>query len=142
MHKLSNNAAERVAEAVAAAEQQTSAEVKVVVLRYCWRDLREKAKSLFYKHQLHKTKDRNAVMILLVLVNREFLVYGDVGIHEKVDDDFWLKVRDAMREKFIEGDLTEGLCAGIQCVSEQLAVHFPRTHDDANEISDEVIHEE
>ena len=142
VYKLPEEATERIAKAVSAAEQRTSAEIKVIVSRYCWTDLREKAKSLFYKHQLHKTKDRNAVMILLVLVDREFLVYGDKGIHEKVDEDFWLKVCNVMREKFQAGNLVEGLCTGVECVSEQLATYFPRADDDVNEVFDEVVHEE
>ena len=142
VNRLPKEATDRIAKAVAAAEQRTSAEVKVLVLRYCWTDIREKAKSLFYKHELHKTKDRNAVMILLVLVNREFLVYGDKGIHEKVEEDFWLKVCNAMREKFQAGNLVEGLCTGIELVGEQLATNFARAEDDVNEVSDEVIHED
>jgi len=142
MHTLSQQQMNRVAEAVAAAESSTSAEVKVVVLRHCWVDIREKAKRLFYKHQLHRTKDRNAVMILLVLANREFLVYGDQGIHQRVGEEFWGSVRDTMLETFRSGDLTEGLCKGIACVGEQLARHFPRGDDDVNEISDEVVHED
>jgi uncharacterized membrane protein len=142
IYTLPNGATERIAQAVAAAEQQTSAEVKVIVLRHCWTDIRDKAKSLFYKHELHKTKDRNAVLILLVLTNREYLVYGDKGIHEKVGEVFWTEVVDAMREKFRDGNLAEGLCAGVARVGEQLATYFPRTSDDVNEISDEVVHED
>jgi uncharacterized membrane protein len=138
---LSGKADEKIAASVAAAEQRTSAEIKIVILRYCWRDLREKARLLFHKHNLHRTRDRNAVMILLVLVNREFLVYGDSGIHEKVPDNFWLTVRDAMQEEFQAGKLVEGLCVGIARVGAELATHFPRSDSDVNEISDTVIHE-
>ena len=91
MHTLSKETQDRVAEAIAAAERKTSAEVKVIVLHYCWTDIRNKAQALFAKHKLRETKDRNAVMILLVLANREFLVYGDKGIHERVDDQICLK---------------------------------------------------
>jgi uncharacterized membrane protein len=140
-YRLPKEAIDQIAEAVAAAELRTSAEVKVIVLRYCWADIREKAKSLFYKYELHKTKDRNAVMILQVLVNREFLIYGDKGINEKVEEDFWLNVSNAMREKFQSGNLIAGLCAGVEHVGEQLATYFPR-NDDVNEISDEVVYED
>ncbi len=142
MHQLPKEMIDRVAEAVVAAESKTTAEVKVIVLRHCWTDIRNKAQTLFAKQDLHKTKDRNAVMILLVLANREFLVYGDKGIHERVEEGFWLAVRDAMQEQFRAGRLLEGLCAGIARVGEQLAEYFPRAEDDVNELSDEVIHED
>ncbi|MGE0610481.1 MAG: TPM domain-containing protein [Pirellulales bacterium] len=128
--------------AVAAAEARTSAEIKVVVVRYCWSDIRVLAQRLFVQNQLDRTQGRNAVMILLVLVNREFLVFGDQGIHEKVGSEFWLQVRDAIREKLAAGELAHGVCAGVERVGEQLARYFPRAADDINEISDEVIHEE
>ena len=142
VQRLPKEATDRIATAVAAAEQKTSAELKVIVLRYCWTDIREKAKSIFYKHELHKTKDRNAVLFLLVLVNREFLVYGDQGIHDKVEEDFWPHVCNAMREKFQAESVVDGLCTGIERVGEQLATYFPRTSDDVNEVADEVVHED
>ncbi len=142
MHTLPEATKVLVAEAIAAAERKTSAEVKVIVLRYCWTDIRNKAQALFTKHELQVTEDRNAVMILLVLANREFLVYGDKGIHERVEKGFWLTVRDAMQEEFRAGRLPEGLCAGIFQIGEQLAEYFPRVEDDVNELSDEVVHED
>jgi uncharacterized membrane protein len=140
--RLPSEATGRIADAVAAAEQRTSAEVKVVVLGHCWTDIRTKAKALFYKYELHNTKDRNAVMILLVLANREFLVYGDKGIHERAEEGFWLRVRDSMQKKLFEGQLVEGILAGVEQVCEQLVKHFPRVEHDVNEISDEVVHED
>ncbi len=142
VQRLPNEATDRIAEAVAVAELRTSAEVKVIITRYCWSDIHQKAQTLFHKHGLHQTKDRNAVMILLVLVNREFLVYGDKGIHEKVDDGFWIEVRDAMQDRFRNGELVEGILAGVERVGEQLAAHFPRAENDVNELSDEVVHED
>ncbi len=142
VRRLPKEATDRIAEAVAAAERRTSAEVKVIVTRYCWSDIRRKAETLFHKHGLQRTKDRNAVMILMVLVNREFLVYGDKGIHEKVEEGFWLEVRDAMQERFRAGELVEGILAGVERVGEQLAAYFPRAEDDVNELSDEVVHED
>ena len=60
---------------------------------------------------------------------------------QNVEEGFWLKVRDAMQEKFRAGKLLEGLCTGVEQVGEQLAKYFPRADDDANEVSDEVVHE-
>ena len=131
-----------VSASVSDAEESTSAEIKVIVLNHCWIDIREKARKLFLKYGLFKTQRRNAVMILLVLANHEFLVYGDKGIHEKVTDEFWLHVRDEMQARFREGKLVEGVCEGVKQVGEKLADFFPRMDDDQNELSDEVIHED
>lgn len=141
-HRLSAEAIDRIAKSVAAAELKTSAEIKVIVLRYCWTDLLRKGQELFEKHRLHLTQDRSAVMILMVTVNREFLIYGDKGIHERVDERTWRGIRDAMAEKFKSHDLVAGLCLGVDLAAEKLATFFPHSSTDVNEIPDEVIHEE
>jgi uncharacterized membrane protein len=131
-----------LAEAVQQAEGRTSAEIKVVIVRHCWGDIRDKALATFRKLALDDTRDRNCVMIMLVLANREFLIYGDTGIHEKVGQDFWDEVRDEMAARFREGEFGEGLRSGVLRAGEKLAEHFPRREDDRDEISDEVAYEE
>lgn len=131
----------QLAEAVKQAESRTSAEIKVVIVRHCWRDIRDKAVRLFNKLGLTNTEERNCVMIMLVLANREFLIYGDTGIHKKVGQDFWDDVRDIMAAKFCEDEFAEGLRQGVNRVGEKLTEHFPHRKDDKDEISDEVVYE-
>jgi uncharacterized membrane protein len=47
-----------------------------------------------------------------------------------------------MQKKLFEGQLVEGILAGVEQVCEQLVKHFPRVEHDVNEISDEVVHED
>lgn len=131
----------RLADAVAQTEQQTSAELKVMLTRHCWGKLHDKAQRLFHKHGLDKTAERNAVMILLVTANREFLIFGDEGIHQHVGPNFWLDVRDAMAEQFRAGRIIEGLETGIMRIGEKLAAHFPAGAKNPNELSDEVAYD-
>ena len=131
----------RITAKIAGAEQMTSAEIKVVILRQCWTDLRNKARKIFKKHKLDKTAARNCVLIVLVTTNREFLIYGDEGIHEKVGQHFWDEVRNAMIEKFKENEFGEGFCVGIHLVGQKLAPLFPYREGDVDEISNEVVFE-
>ncbi|MBI4833120.1 MAG: TPM domain-containing protein [Candidatus Lindowbacteria bacterium] len=139
---LSPAESQQLATAVEQAENRTSGEVKVVLVRHCWTDIRSKASRIFNKLNLDKTQQRNCVMILLVLTNREFLIYGDQGIHEKVGQDFWDDTRDRMLRKFEEDKFGEGLCEGVQRIGEKLAHFFPYQVGDKNEISDDIAHEE
>ncbi len=132
----------QVSAAVERAEQATSAELKVVVLGHCWIDIRDKAAQIFRKHGLHKTAQRNCVMILLVAANREFLVYGDEGIHTHVRQAFWNQVRDEIARHLADGHFGDGLCAGIHLIGSKLSQHFPVDSDNRNEISDEAIVED
>ena len=131
----------RVTAKIAGAEQMTSAEIKMVILRQCWTDLRKKARKIFKKYRLDKTAGRNCVLIVLVTTNREFLIYGDEGIHMKVRQHFWDEVRNAMLEKFKENKFGEGLCAGIHLLGLKLAPVFPCQEGDVDEISNEVVFE-
>jgi uncharacterized membrane protein len=139
---LNSAESQQLATAIEHAEKRTSGEIKVVLVRHCWADIRDKAARMFKKLNLDKTERRNCVMIMLVLTNREFLIYGDQGIHEKVGQEFWDDVRDLMCDKFREDKFGEGLCEGVREIGKKLAHFFPYQTVDKNEISDEVAYEE
>lgn len=125
---------------IAAVESMTSAEFKIIICLHAWMGLKRKARKLFLKHGLDKTKERNAVLILLVEKDREFLIYGDEGIHSKVGEDFWLDVRDQMLAAIKEGGVAAGLSMGLHLLADILAEHFPST-DEVDELSNEIIFE-
>ncbi len=133
---------EQAEAAIQAAEQQTSAEIKLMIVRHCWGSIEQKCTSLFARHGLHKTAERNCVMVLLATTNREFCIFGDEGIHAKVGQTFWDDVRDVMAAEFGEGRFGTGLAAGIERIGEKLAEHFPHRTDDVDEISNEVGYDE
>ena len=133
---------ERLAEAVAQAERATSAEIKVAIVRHCWGDIRSKAVRTFGKLGMDRTEARNAVLILVVTAGREFMIYGDVGIHRKVAQEFWDNVRDVMARSFAEGEFGQGVCDAVRLAGGMLAQHFPRQAGDVNEVPDAVASEE
>lgn len=74
--------------AIAAAEQHSSAEVRLVIVRHCWGDIRDKVQSFFHQTRLDQTERRIAVLIMRVVGNHESLVYGYRGIRQKVGPKF------------------------------------------------------
>lgn len=135
---LSKREREAVFAAISDAEERTSAEIKLILVRHCWDDITRKAKALFRKFKLYKTRERNAVLIMLVTTNKEFVIYGDRGIHEKVGDGFWQNTVAVMARKFKEDAFQEGLMDGISMIGEKLAVSFPRKPKDKNEVPNDV----
>ena len=129
----------RLSAKIAAVEQLTSAELRVVVTRSSWFGTKNKAQKLFRKYGLDKTAQRNAVMILVDTRSRELLIYGDEGVHQRVDEAFWNDVRDAMLEELRAGMPAGALATGIRLVGEKLAVLFPPDANDRNEITNDVI---
>ncbi len=130
-----------IEEKIAEVEMKTSAELKVIIVNYSWGSVIEKAQKLFEKHDLHQTEQRNAVMIMLVVKNRELLIYGDKGINEAVGDDFWVDTKNKMISSFKVGHMKEGFADGIEDIGAKLKEFFPYQSDDVNEISNEIIYE-
>lgn len=129
----------RVQEAIRAAEQRTSGEIRVSVSRYFWGDVRTVAERAFARLGMTATRERNGILFFVVPARRRFVVLGDEGIHAKVGQAFWEAIAAAMSERFREGDFTGGLVRGIESVGEQLAAHFPYdAQRDVNELPDAI----
>mgnify|MGYP000536632965 CR=1 FL=1 len=128
----------QVVNAIRAAETNCSGEIRVHVENKCAGDVLDRAAYIFEKLEMHKTALRNGVLFYLAVKDRKFAILGDVGINQKVEDDFWESTRDIVAEKFKEGQVAEGLANGIIKAGEQLKNYFPYQEDDVNELSDEI----
>ncbi|HYT31072.1 MAG TPA: DUF5130 family protein [Thermoanaerobaculia bacterium] len=132
----------RLEEAIREAERSTTGQVRVVVLPRVRGNLAKVAELTAERLQMHATPDRNGVLILVVPGRREFHVWGDLGIHEKVGDDFWKRVVAQISEQFQRGDFTAGLLSGIEEIGRQLTAHFPAAPGSAaNTLPDSVVEE-
>jgi uncharacterized membrane protein len=129
----------RIERAIAAAEKKTSGEIRVVVHRAPTDNPVTTAAAEFARLNMHRTRARNAVLILLAPESRTFAIYGDKGIHEKVGQDFWSGVAAGMRNDFQHGVFTDGIVKAIDHVATLLATHFPYRADDTNELPDDFI---
>lgn len=131
----------RVAAAVAAAEERTSGEIRVVIARKAKGEALAAAKEAFHRLKMHETRERNAVLILLATSSRSFAILGDEGVHRHVGQQGWDGIRNGMAERFRADDFAGGLAYGVESVGRVLAEHFPRRDDDANELPDDLVEE-
>lgn len=135
---------ELVREAIAAAENRTSGEIRL----HLERDVPAKApvngdaylraREVFAGLKMHETAERNGVLVYLATRSRKFAVLGDEQLHQRVGEGFWNDVRDLMAARFGEDRFVDGLCEGIALVGEKLRAHFPHREGDVNELSDEI----
>ncbi len=130
---------ERIKHAVHHAEMLTSGELRVYIEDKCKGDVLDRAAFVFAEMLMHKTKDRNGVLIYLALQDHKFAIIGDAGINIKVGDDFWNKIKADMQAHFKESRFTDGLVQGIMEAGNALQQHFPRAHDDSNELSNDIV---
>jgi uncharacterized membrane protein len=124
--------------AIKAFENQTSGELVVSFQMVCRGDAYKEGRRVFNRLKLYKTRERNAVLVVIFLNSYKFAVLGDKGIDEKVPTGFWDDTVSTMAEHFKEGRYHEGLVEGIQLLGGQLAEHFPYRQDDVDELSDDV----
>lgn len=137
-HFFTNAQIKDISAAIAAAEAKTSGEVRVHIEKKCDREAIQEAEMWFGKLGMHKTQDRNGVLIYLAVESHVFAIYGDKGIHEKVHQEFWNEISHNMEAKFREGLFTDGLVEVIHRTGEQLQKYFPLSANDKDELSNDV----
>jgi len=129
----------RIEDAIAAAELKTSGELRVVIHREAVADPVAAAREEFARLEMFRTRERNAVLILVAPASRSFAIFGDEAVHAKCGQSFWDEVAAAMTGYFREGKFTDGLVHAIERAGTLLAKHFPRRPDDKNELPDNVV---
>lgn len=130
---------DRIKAAIAAAERQTSGEIRVSVSRFFWGSVRRAAEKAFQRMDMGATRDRNGILFFVVPSRHRFVVIGDQGIHQKVGQDFWEKLVAAMAVDFKAGNFNEGLVSGITEAGRLLGLHFPYEGEkDVNELPDDI----
>jgi len=125
-------------EEIRRAEDRTSGEIRVHLDCCAKEDVLEKAKRIFIKLGMTKTRQRNGVLIYLATDHKKFAILGDEGIHRVVPENYWETVKEIMQKKFREGKFSEGVCLGVREIGERLKVHFPFEKGDANELPDRI----
>ena len=139
MVKLLDKVSEQeIIEAIRQAESGTSGEIRVHLRRASTRDAMADAMKCFRKAGMHRTRERNGVLIFISWKSRAFAIFGDGGIYQIAGDAFWNETRDQMQAHFSKNELKEGVVAGIKSVGEKLKAYFPRRTDDLNELPNTV----
>ena len=134
-----------IAHAIAEAESRTSAEIRVHLERRVPRrlfrrtpDALTRARVVFRQLGMHRTAERNGVLIYVAVGDRRLAVAGDEGIHGRVGDRHWHGVRDRMVERLRAGAARDAILEAIGELGRALAEHYPRRRGDVNELGDEV----
>jgi uncharacterized membrane protein len=129
---------DRVVAAIAAAEQLTSGEIRVLISRSKTAEPMVAAQAHFERLGMTQTRERNGVLIFVAPRSRNFAIIGDSGVHEKCGDAFWRLVAAEMETHFKRGEFTAGIVRAIEHAGKLLAENFPHAADDRNELPDEV----
>jgi uncharacterized membrane protein len=69
---------------------------------------------------------------------RKFALYGDLGIYEKLGQTYWNDLVQHVRSTIHDKDLLTGIIDAVQALGEKLAIHFPGSKDDTNELKNDI----
>jgi uncharacterized membrane protein len=131
---------DRIIRAIREAESKTSGEIRVLIQRGKLKsDPLVAAQRKFHRLGMHKTRERNAVLIFVAPRVHKFAVVGDQAIHKKCGDEFWQRVVKKMRTHFQNEKFSDALVEAVGEIGSVLASDFPKTRTDTNELPDDLI---
>ena len=125
---------EEIIQAIREAESKTSGEIRVHIEKNCKQEIYAHAVKMFHFLKMDNTKHSNAVLIYIAVHKRAFVIYGDKGIHNKVNDEFWGTVRNTIASLFKTGHYKEGIIEGVKEIGKKLSIYFPWKYNDYNEL--------
>ncbi len=128
----------RVMDAIGQAENRTSGEIRVHIEDHIEDDVLDHAAFIFEELDMHRTRDRNGVLIYLSVADRKVAVIGDSGINERVPPNFWHDVIGVLQLHLAAGRRVEGISEAVHMVGEKLRTFFPLRSDDRDELSNEI----
>lgn len=135
---LNKQEQEEIIKAIEQAELNTSGEIRVHIESLCKGDPVKRAVYLFNKLKMHKTRERNGVLIYIAHKSRKFAIIGDSGINEKVPDNFWEEEKEVLRQHLKENNAAQGIVAAIKMAGNNLKQYFAYQTDDINEQSNDI----
>jgi uncharacterized membrane protein len=128
----------RITTAIQTAEGKSSGEIRVFVSRYPSQDPLISAQKEFVRLGMAKTELRNGVIIYFAPESKNFAIFGDIAVHEKCGEQFWIGIRDKMTDSLKNGQFTDAIVCAVTEVGNILQKHFPRQANDVNELPDTI----
>jgi len=102
--------------------------------------VRERAVRAFFEKELYRTREETGVLIFISILEHKVWILGDRGIDRKIPVTLWREFAHELSIGLHENRACETLCDIIGKMGRELAQYFPRRADDANELSDKLIH--
>ena len=119
-------------------EKRTSCEIRIHIEERNDAAVLDRAAFVFDHLGMHKTKQRNALLIYIQIYPSELAIIGDVGIQPHVNALVWERWKNLLIEDFSKAEFTKGIEILLQEMAHHLAPHFPWHENDINELTDQI----
>lgn len=102
-------------------------------------EVEERAMLAFLQHNLHQTRDRTGILILISLFERRVHVLADSGINAVVPTQTWEELVRLITTGISGGTTCDALCRAIERCGDLLQSSFPVKADDTDELPNLVL---
>tara|TARA_R110002073_G_scaffold102317_4_gene232335 strand:+ start:16038 stop:16475 length:438 start_codon:yes stop_codon:yes gene_type:complete len=135
---LSNDDEREIVEAIRIAEGKTSGEIRVHIESSVNGNIKQHVLDVFHQLKMDNTKQQNGVLIYIAVNDKSFAIYGDKGINQVVESDFWDCTKNTMQKHFKNSEFKKGIVEGVLNAGKQLQKYFPWEYLDTNELSNKI----
>ncbi|WP_066224208.1 TPM domain-containing protein [Formosa haliotis] len=135
---LTKDEEDEIVEAIRVAESHTSGEIRIHIEKTASIDVYERAMEVFHVLKMDNTKLQNGVLIYVAVEDKTFVIYGDKGINDVVEADFWDTTKDVIQSYFKQGKFKDGLVEGVLRAGKELQANFPWDASDINELPNDI----
>jgi hypothetical protein len=129
-----------IEQAIEASEAKHRAEVRVAIevaldLKTLWRvgTARERALEIFAELGVWNCRERNGVLLYVLLAERDVEIVADEGFEDRISDAEWQRVCTVMEREFAAGRWRDGVLLGIEAATALLVREFPATGPNLDE---------
>ncbi len=139
MKKFNLEDKKQIVEAVHHAELETSGDLRVhVSYAPVEKNVMKSAKYHFALLGMHRTPERNGMLLYINPEAKKFAVFGDKGIHKKVGQEFWDHLSKEVSAAIREKDIVTGIVHAVEKMGHALKTHFPAKSDQKHSLPDDV----
>lgn len=131
----------RLEYAISEAEKMTSGEIRLHIEDHCSVDPLTYARKAFERLGMHKTADRNAVLLYLAILDHKVAIYGDKGINNTVGLNYWSSIIEIITTDARNGDLVSGLEKALLEIGTVLKKYYPYKEGDTNELDNTITYQ-
>jgi uncharacterized membrane protein len=132
---------QNIVEAIRSSEKRTSGEIRVFVESRCrYVDAIDRAAEIFFRLEMEKTDDRNAVLVYVAMKDRQLALFGDENIHKRAGNEYWNNTVNKILSSFNGENYAMGIRQCVTDIGEALHYYFPFDNDtDKNELPDDIV---
>ncbi len=107
--------------------------------RTLYKRAHQNASSQFLARNIHLTRNRTGVLLFVSVEERYGEVYADEAIDMRVAQQEWDSIVAMLIDHARAKDYAAGYLKAIEASGALLAKHFPKSHDDRNELDDHLV---